>query len=281
MGLIAFLREKISHVTTRQHECMSGPVEQSKQTCNESMTNPSEGMNTKPVDPPVVKNTSDNYVSKIDRMANNFLLAYAASQKEEMLLISNQIINEINKDTYQFKRTANPYLVAKALYYIWNSDCSDSISDIDGCSLIRLAYYSILKYYHNNHSSISSVTEYIELISACELGVVLMLENPEFIMYTVLSGQLLFLPNYSQKHFRNQIILFGGVVKEAHMNHCRVSLDTSISHKYKLIVSDVESQFPIDTELVNLRNSSIGVIKDICVYLEGNFDYKDDDELFW
>ena len=216
----------------------------------------------------------------IDNLTKEFISAYTVDNKDEMYRLSISIIREIKRDTYQFKKAEHSYIVAKALYYIWNSDCADTISDSDGCDIIKLSYYCILKHYIDNYESVSSMTKYLDLISACELGVVLILENAEFIMYSVLSGELNYLPNYSQKHVRNQILLWGGTIKEAHRVQCNISMDESISQRYHRMMEDIDSQLPVGDSLQNFRNLTIEVIREICKGLELNFNIKDDDFYF-
>ena len=220
-------------------------------------------------------------MATIDNLTKEFISAYTVDNKDEMHRLSKSIIREIKRDTYQFKKVEHPYIVAKALYYIWNSDCADTISDSDGCDIIKLSYYCILKHYIDNCESVSSMTKYLDLISACELGIVLILENAEFIMYSVLSGELNYLPNFSQKHVRNQILLWGGTVKDAHRVHCNISMDESISQRYQTLMKDIDSQLPIGESLQNFRNITIEVIRDICKGLELNFDIKDDDDFYF
>ena len=119
------------------------------------------------------------------------------------------------------------------------------------------------------------------MISACELGVVLILEDAEFIMYSVLSGDLNYLPNLSQKHIRNQILLWGGTEKEAQREHCNVSMDESISQRCQTMMTDIDSQLPIGDSLQNFRNITIEVIREICKGLELNFDIKDDEDFYF
>ena len=220
-------------------------------------------------------------MATIDNLTKEFISAYTVANKDEMHRLSKSIIREIKRDTYQFKKVEHPYIVAKALYYIWNSDCADTISDSDGCDIIKLSYYCIIKHYIDNCESVSSMTKYLDLISACELGVVLILENAEFIMYSVLSGELNYLPNFSQKHIRNQILLWGGTVKEAHRVHCNVSMDESISQRCQTMMTDIDSQLPIGDSLQNFRNITIEVIREICKGLELNFDIKDDEDFYF
>lgn len=220
-------------------------------------------------------------MATMDNLAKEFISAYTANNKNDMYRLSKSIIREIKRDTYQFMKVEHPYIVAKALYYIWNSDCADSISDNEGCDIIKLSYYCILKHYVDNWESATSMTKYLDLISACELGVVLILENAEFIMYSVLSGELNYLPNYSQKHVRNQILLWGGTVKDAHRAHCNISMDESIAQRYQTMMEDIDSQLPVGDSLQNFRNLTIEVIRDICKGLERNFDIKDDDDFYF
>ena len=66
-----------------------------------------------------------------------------------------------------------------------------------------------------------------------------------------------------QTHIRNQVFLFGGIVKEAEVAHCCFSSEDVISEYFADIYKELYGQLPTGRNLAILKESCTQVIENI------------------
>ena len=67
-------------------------------------------------------------MNQIETLADNFLKAYYANTREEYQTYAKELIRQLEKDEWQFRKIENNYNVAKALYYLNVQDDNEEIS---------------------------------------------------------------------------------------------------------------------------------------------------------
>ena len=121
-----------------------------------------------------------------------------------------------------------------------------------------------------------SKIKYTDIIGGSELACTTICQYGKFLMYNVLSGSLHFIPNYSHKHLNNQLMLFGGIVKEANENNHYHSLDENITKQFNDFSKEAYQGLPINEDLQNLKMACNSVIQTIINDLELGLKMEDD-----
>lgn len=214
----------------------------------------------------------------IEQLANEFMSAYNSADKEVTLRKADLLMKSIKKDEWQFTKVEHTYEVARSMYYLLKVE--KELSNYDYETIVRLIYYCLLKNYAQNSDVISTDVKYKDLISGCELAFIVMCRNGQFLMYRLLSGALGYMPNFTQKHIVDQMLLFGGIVKDAYDNDYHYFIDRDISNSFSSLLQEVYENIPPSEELQSYKDNCMSVIKTIFKELENGFHYEDDLELF-
>ena len=217
-------------------------------------------------------------MSLVEQHANEFMTAYGSGNEESISCKANIFAKSIKRDEYQLKKVEHTYAMARAMYYLLRKN--DRLSSGDREAIVRLIYYCLLRNYSENCRSQSTDAKYADLISGCELAFIVMCKSGQFLMHRILSGALGYMPNFAQKHIVDQMLLFGGIVKEAQEKGYHYSIDADISTRFNTLLQEVYENIPIGEELQKYKGDSTFVIKTITKELENGFSYEDDNEFF-
>ena len=90
----------------------------------------------------------------------------------------------------------------------------------------------------------------------------------QYLMYSVIAGQALYIN--PQTHIRNQVLLFGGIVKEAELAHCGFPLEEVINKYFVDIYKEMYIHLPTGKDLALLKENCIPVIKNIETSISDN-----------
>ncbi len=207
------------------------------------------------------------------------MTAYNLGDEEKTSRKAAIFAKAIKKDEWQLKNVVHMYAMARAMYYLLK--ISSRLSNRDHDAIVRLIYYCLLRNYSENCNTLYTDVKYADVIGGCELAFVFMCENGQFLIYQILSGVLGYLPNLAQKHVVDQMLLFGGIVKEANEKGFHHFLDTRISTHFNTLLKEVDKNIPIDTGLQIYKDGCAPIIATISKDLENGFSYEsDEDELF-
>ncbi len=204
------------------------------------------------------------------------MTAYNSGNEEETSRRANLFARAVKRDEWQFRKVEHTYAMAKAMYYLLR--VNDRLSNDDSGAIVRLIYYCLLRNYSENSDVLSTDAKYADLIGGCELAFIVICKNEEFLMYRILSGALDYLPDIAQKHVVDQMLLFGGIVKEAHEKGYHHFLDADISTLFNSLLQEVYENIPIGEELQIYKDDCASVIKAISKNLEYGFRYEDEDD---
>lgn len=203
----------------------------------------------------------------IEILADNFLKAYYANTREEYRTYARKLIRQLEKDEWQFRNIEQNYQVAKALYYLNVQDDNEEISTDTNCSIYKLMYYCLLQ----NYISSTEQDNINSLISGSKLALIILCEQAEYFMYGILVGELGYMPNYAQKHIRDQIKLFGGIVKEYGLSRFNELNDSFINTRYAEMASELTPHFPTGIRLESYKTGCVSTIKEIANDLGAKF----------
>ena len=218
---------------------------------------------------------------QIEELAKDFISAYSSGIKEEIVQKAKIFFLYVNRNENEFRVITHYYTMARALYYLLQLDNNQfSLTDEESSSIVRLVYYCLLKNYSINNEVKPSEIKYADIVGGSELACITICQYGNFLIYAILSGSLLYMPNYSHKHLSNQLMLFGGIVKEANENNHYHSLDNNISEQFKELSKEVYQQLPIKEELRDLKKACNSIIQDITRGLSMGFKEEEND-LIW
>ena len=96
----------------------------------------------------------------------------------------------------------------------------------------------------------------------------------QFLMYSVIAGQAGYIN--PETHLRNQMLLFGGIVKEAENAHVNFPLEDIINKYFVDIFKELRPHLPIGEQLAAIKEQSTSVIKSITRDISINFKDLDD-----
>lgn len=201
----------------------------------------------------------------IDEIAQKIVSSFNANNSARLKDETKNMLFQINNYESMFSIVKQPYLVAKSLYFMLTEDY---LSKDNQMSCVKLAYFCLLKNYLNNYDKTLGDSEYEELVSGCKLALVLMSMQNQYLMYSVIAGQALYIN--PQTHIRNQVLLFGGIVKEAEIAHCSFPLEEVINKYFVDIYKEMYIHLPIGKDIALLKENCIPVIKNIATSISVN-----------
>ncbi|WP_140392844.1 hypothetical protein [Parabacteroides sp. An277] len=219
-------------------------------------------------------------MERIEECAVNLLAAYGSGDNETLLKQAKFLAYRISRNENQFCRLTHYYIVAKALDKLLDLDDQLNFSDALYGSIIKLIYYCLLRNYLEYSDLPHTDTKYADLVGGCELAFVIICENINFIMYNIIGGSLQSLPNKSEEIIRNQLLLFGGIVKNSIENHYQHFSEEQLSNRFK---RDSAPLYPFLLTGDYLEVFKIGyksTIHDICKKMEIHKLTKNDDDFF-
>lgn len=218
---------------------------------------------------------------QIEELAKDFITAYSSGIKEEIAQKAKIFFKYVNRNEDELRVITHYYATARALYYLLQLDKDQlQLTDEETDSIVRLVYYCLLKNYSTNAEVEPSEIKYADVVGGSELACIAISENLNFLTYRLLTGSLQFMPNYSQMHLLNQLMLFGGIVREAKINNHYHSLDTEITKRFMRLPQELYQKLPINEDLRNLKANCSSVIKTITRGLSMGFKEEETD-LIW
>lgn len=194
----------------------------------------------------------------IDEIAQNIVSSYRSGNNEMLRQETMKMIHQINFDESMFAVVKRPCLVAKSLYFMLTQDY---LSKEEQIAAIKLTYFNLLSNYLKNSESKQGEEGYEDLVVGSKLAIVLISMQNQYLMYSVVAG----LAGYinPQTHMRNQVLLFGGIAKEAELANCDFPLEDVIVKYFVDIITEINDHLPTGKELAILKEKCFPVIKSI------------------
>lgn len=194
----------------------------------------------------------------IDEIAQRIVSDFNAENNEMLKVDTKEMLHKMKHYESMFSVVKHPYLVAKSLYFMLTEDY---LSVDDQMSAVKLAYFCLLINYLKNADKKAIDPEYEDLVSGCKLALVLFSMQNQYLMYSVIAG----LAGYinPETHIRNQIFLFGGIVKEAEDSNFTFYLEDVINKYFAGIFKELYSHLPTGKDLAVLKEKCTPIIKNI------------------
>ena len=205
------------------------------------------------------------YQMEIDEIAQKIVSSFKEDNAVVLKENTMDMLHQIEYYESRFSVVKHPYLVAKSLYFMLTEDY---LTEDNQVSCIKLIYFCLLNNYLKNKDRKSVDPEYEELVSGCKLALVLILMQNQYLMYPIIVGQAKFIN--PETHIRNQILLFGGIVKEAEMTHSIFPLEEVINRYFAEIFKELNNHLPIGKELTVLKENCTPVIENIKTSIDSN-----------
>ena len=194
----------------------------------------------------------------IDEIAQNIVSSFNADDTIMLKMKTKDMLRQINSNESMFSVVQHPYLVAKSLYFMLTEDY---LTEDEQISVIKLVYFCLLNNYLKNSGCKSGEAGYDDLVSGCKLALVMISMQNQYLKYSIISGQARYIN--PETHIRNQILLFGGIAKEAEIAHCTYPLEDVINSYFVDIFNELYRHFPIGRDLAILKENCTPVIKNI------------------
>ena len=194
----------------------------------------------------------------IDETAQKIVSAFKAENAVMLKEETKEMLRQIKYYESLFSVVKHPYLVAKSLYFMLTEDY---LTEDDQISVIKLAYFCLLNNYLKNMDKKLGDLEYEDLVSGCKLALVLISMQNQYLMYSIIAGQALYIN--PETHIRNQALLFGGIAKEAELANFNFPLEDIINKYYVNIFKELNSHLPTGKDLAILKEKCTPVIKNI------------------
>lgn len=208
---------------------------------------------------------------EIEKLAKDFVSAYNSGDNDELVPSMQSFLRGIDRNEYQFRMTTHTYFMAKALYYLMLQENQELITDDEYDSIIKLAYYCLLKHYYKSNTIPSSDIQYEELVNGSKMLFVLIIEYFDYLKDKIMIETLLYFPSHAFLYLRNQILLLGGTVKESVENQYHFFSDEKLNSMFNECSQDLFQQLPTGELLKDLKEEALPVIKDIYTNLENLF----------
>lgn len=209
----------------------------------------------------------------IDTIAQKIITSFNAEDFAILEQETKNMLYLINREEGMFSCVSQPFLVAKSLYFML---ADSSLSEDDQTECVKLAYFCLLNNYLNTCDSRPGSPEYENLVSGCKLALVLITMQSKFLMYSVIAGEAQYIN--PQTHMRNQLLLFGGIVKEAKNAHFNFLIEEIVSKYFMDIYNELESYLPVGSSLLSLKEKYTQIINNIMTSIRINLndDWLDD-----
>ena len=192
----------------------------------------------------------------IDEIAQNIVSAFIAENAQMLRQETKKMLCQIDINEFMFSAVKRPYLVAKSLYFMLTEDC---LTEDEQMSVVKLVYFCLLNNYLKNCDSKPGDAKYEDLVSGCKLAIVLIAMQNKYLMYLITKADYI----NPQTHIQNQVFLFGGIAKEAEIEHCCYPLEDVINRYIADIFKKIYGQLPMGRNLAILKEDCISVIEHI------------------
>lgn len=202
----------------------------------------------------------------IDQLAENISSSFNVDDRATLKETTKFMLHKMRHHESMFSVVNRPYIVAKSLYFMLTEDY---LSTEEQMSAVKLIYFCLLNNYLKNCDSKYGSREYEDLVSGCKLSLVLFSMQNQFLMYSIIAGQAGYIN--PETHLRNQMLLFGGIVKEAENAHDKFPLENVISRYFVDIFKELYNHMPTGRELATLKENCTPVIKSIKRDISLNF----------
>lgn len=203
----------------------------------------------------------------IDRTAQNIVSAFKTENAQMLKEETKEMLRQIKYHESMFSIVKQPFLVAKSLYFMLTEDY---LSEENQMAVIKLTYFCLLNNFLKNCNCKPFDAEYEELVSGCKLALVLISMQNQYLMYSVIAGQAGYVNPDS--HIRNQVLLFGGIAKEAEIAHCNFPMEDIIKKYYTNIFKELNNHLPTGKDLAIFKEKCIPVIKNLTTHISVNLD---------
>lgn len=217
-------------------------------------------------------------MTTIENLLNEFLTNYRLGKKEEYTKVANILLNNIQRDEKQFSYTKHSYMAATALYYLFIQH-EKPLSYEQSAEVTKLIYVCLINNFLDNKDVDSSDPKYLDLIGGSQLAIIVLLQNSDFFMSELITT-VGYMPNYAQMIMKSQLLLFGGIVKDANERHIHHRIDDQLYELYEVFHEQMYQRLPTGVDLRNLKNESATVLENIRSYIRMSFKEPDDDEMF-
>lgn len=202
----------------------------------------------------------------IDEIAQEFITIYDSKDEKEISHKARVFVQAIKKNEYQFTRTAHPYAMATALYYLLSDEAK--LTDEECIPVAKLVYYCLLKNYRENCNTGVSDVKYADFIGGCKLGIIFMTKFMKFIAFSVISGIAQYMPSHAQKHLGNQLLLFCKEVEHAEIIHFHHFFSKDLEKESHEIIQGFKEYMPNVADVSALKHECAPVIEQICKDIE-------------
>ena len=207
----------------------------------------------------------------IDQLAENIVSSFNADDRATLKETAKFMLHKMKHHESMFSVVKRPYIVAKSLYFMLTEDY---LSTEEQMSVVKLVYFCLLNNYLKNCDSKYGDADYEDLVSGSKLALVLFSMQNQFLMYSVIAGQAGYIN--PETHLRNQMLLFGGIVKEAETDHVNFPMEDIINKYFMDIFKELRPHLPISEQLAAIKEQSTPVIKSIKRDISINFKGLDD-----
>lgn len=157
---------------------------------------------------------TEGHFLSIDQLAENIVSSFNADDTATLKETTKFMLNKMKHHEGMFSVVKRPYIVAKSLYFMLTEDY---LSTEEQMSAVKLVYFCLLNNFLKNCDSKYDEAGYEDIVSGSKLALVLFLMQNQFLMYSVIAGQAGYIN--PETHLRNQMLLFGGIAKEAEAAH--------------------------------------------------------------
>lgn len=202
----------------------------------------------------------------IDQLAENIVSSFNADDRATLKETAKFMLHKMKHHEAMFSVVKRPYMVAKSLYFMLTEDY---LSTEEQMSVVKLIYFCLLNNYLKNCDSKYGDASYEDLVLGSKLALVLISMQNQYLMYSIIAGQAGYIN--PETHIRNQILLFGGIVKEAENAHDKFPLEDIVSQYFVDIFKELYNHMPTGRELAMLKENCTPVIKSIKRDISLNF----------
>ncbi len=207
----------------------------------------------------------------IDQLAEKIILSFNAEDRTELKESTKFMLHKMKYHENMFSVVKRPYIVAKSLYFMLTEDY---LSTEQQMSVVKLIYLCLLNNYLKKCDTKYGDADYEDLVSGSKLALVLFSMQNQFLMYSIIAGQAGYMN--PETHLRNQMLLFGGIAKEAETAHINFPLEEIINNYFVDIYKKLFPHLPTEAQLAILKDQCIPVIKTIKRELSFNLKGLDD-----
>lgn len=207
----------------------------------------------------------------IDQLAENVVSSFNADDTATLQETTKFMLHKMKHHEGMFSVVKRPYIVGKSLYFMLTEDY---LSTEEQMSAVKLVYFCLLNNFLKNCDRKYDEAGYEDIVSGSKLALVLFSMQNQFLMYSVIADQAGYIN--PETHLRNQMLLFGGIAKEAEAAHVNFPLENIINQYFIDIFKELRPHLPIGEQLTALKEQCTPVIKSIKRDISINFKDLDD-----